>query len=155
MSLIPARVIRGVSEPLQAKHRAQATFDRSMIRFNEVIQVFRQNFGPRALMLFEPFTRRSMRSLIAVERDLLRQSTLALERPTENGLAAATSRLAEQEIDGHSSPVDGAIEVGPATFDLDVGLINAPAFVGLASEKAVPPLSNSGTARWIQRKFVV
>ena len=31
---------RGVSEPLKAKHRTQAKFDRSVILFNEVIQVF-------------------------------------------------------------------------------------------------------------------
>ncbi len=31
---------RGSSEPLQPKHWAQAKFDRSMVLFNEVIQVF-------------------------------------------------------------------------------------------------------------------
>ena len=68
---------RGVSKALKAKHWTQAKFDRSMILFNEIIQVFRgSNFGPRAaLMLFEEFPRRPMRSLIAIERDLVRQST--------------------------------------------------------------------------------
>jgi len=87
---------RGVSEPLKAKHRAQAKFDRLMILFNEVIQVFPGPYsGPRAgLILFEEFTRRSTRSLIAVERDLLRQSTRLLNARSKNALAAATSRLA-------------------------------------------------------------
>jgi hypothetical protein len=31
---------KGIPEPLQAKHRPQAKIDRSMILFNEVIQVF-------------------------------------------------------------------------------------------------------------------
>jgi hypothetical protein len=87
---------RGASKPLQPKHRTQPKFDRSVILFNVGIQVFPgSNFCPLAgLMLVKEFPRRSMRSLIAVQRDLLRQPTLALERPPENALAAATSRLA-------------------------------------------------------------
>ena len=91
-------------------------------------------------MLPEDFPRRPMRSLIAVERDLLRQSTLGLERPTEERFGGRNISLgAEEEIDGLSGPVDGAVEISPATLDLDVGLIDAPGSVGLASE-AVPPL---------------
>ena len=88
-------------------------------------------------MLFEEFTRCSMRCLIAVERDLPRQSILALERPTEKRFGGCDISLgAEKKIDGLSSFVDGAVEISPATLDLDTGLIDAP---GLASE-AVPPL---------------
>lgn len=36
----PSDADRGVSEPLQAKHWAHAEFERSMILFNEVIQIF-------------------------------------------------------------------------------------------------------------------
>jgi hypothetical protein len=49
---------------------------------------------------FEEFTRCSMRSLIAVERDLLRQSHLALERLTEKRFGGGDISLGtEQEID--------------------------------------------------------
>jgi hypothetical protein len=91
-------------------------------------------------MLFEEFTRRSMRSLIAVERDLPRQSTLALERPPEKRFGGCNIPLgAEQEIDRLSFFVDSAVEISPATLDLDVGLVDPPGSAGLASE-AVPPL---------------
>jgi hypothetical protein len=85
-----------------------------MILFNEVIQIFRgTNFGSRgALMLFEDFTRRSMRSLITVERDLLRQSTSALERPPEKRFSGSDISLGtKQEIDRLSSLVDSAVKI--------------------------------------------
>ncbi len=70
-------------------------------------------------MLRKEFTRGSVRSLIAIERDLLRQSTLGLERPTEERFGSRNISLgAEQEIDGLSGPVDGAVEISPATLDL-------------------------------------
>jgi hypothetical protein len=60
-------------------------------------------------MLFEEFTRRSMRSLIAVARDLPRQSTLALERPPEKRFGGCNIPLgAEQEIDCLSFFVDSS-----------------------------------------------
>ena len=54
-------------------------------------------------MFVEDFPRRPMRSLIAVERDLVRQSTLALERPPEKRFGCRDIPLgAEQEIDSLS-----------------------------------------------------
>src|SRR5271166_5447124 len=91
-------------------------------------------------MLFKEFTRGPMRSLIAVQRDLPRQPTLALERPTEKRFCRRDISFgAEQKIDSLSLLVDGAIEISPATLDLDVGLIDAPGSARLASE-AIPPL---------------
>ena len=76
---------RGVSELLQTEHGTQAKLDRAMILFNEVVQIFRRsNSRSRAdTMLLEDFTRRTMRSLISVERDFIRQTPVACERPTE------------------------------------------------------------------------
>ena len=91
-------------------------------------------------MLFEEFTRRSMRSLIAVERDGTRQPTLALERPTEKRFGSRDIPLgAEQEIDSLSLLVDRAIEVSPVAFDLHVGFIDPPGSASSACE-AVPTL---------------
>jgi hypothetical protein len=73
---------RGAPKPLQSKHRTQAEFDRSVILLNEVIQVFRgSNCGPlAALMLFEEFPHRPMRSLVGLAsekwRVLLRKGAL-------------------------------------------------------------------------------
>ena len=45
----------------------------------------------------------------------------------KNRLAAATSRrLLEEEIDGSTLLIDGAIEVDPLPFDFDVGFIHTP-----------------------------
>jgi hypothetical protein len=78
---------RGTSKPLQSKHRTQAKFDRSVILFNEVIQLFRgSNCGPlAALMFFEKFPRCAMRSLIAIE---CAQSVADLTYPPQRNQAA-------------------------------------------------------------------
>ena len=82
----------------------------------------------------------AMRGLIAIERNLLRQSTLAHERPPEEGLGRGDVPFgAQQEIDGLSLFVDGTIEIGPASFDFDVGFVDAPGPTREAGE-AVPAL---------------
>src|ERR1700722_17323976 len=83
---------------------------------------------------------RPMRGLIAIERNLLRQSTLAHERPPKEGLRRRDVPFgAQQEIDGLSLFVDGTIEIGPASFDFDVGFVDAPGLTREAGE-AVPAL---------------
>jgi len=68
-----------------------------------------------------------MRRLIAVERDGARQSALALECPLEKSFRSSDISIgAQQEIDGFSVAVDGAIEIGPAALDLHVGFIDPP-----------------------------
>ena len=72
-------------------------------------------------MFVESLFGRPMRGLIAIERDLMRQSTLAHEGPPEEGLGRGDVPFgAQQEIDGLSLFVDGTIEIGPASFDFDV-----------------------------------
>ena len=72
-------------------------------------------------MLAENLTGRAMRGLIAIERDLMRQSPLAPESPSEEHLGRGDVSLgAKQNIDGLSLFVDGTIEIGPATLDFDV-----------------------------------
>src|SRR5580693_2062375 len=91
-------------------------------------------------MLAENLTGRAMRGLIAIERDLMRQSPLAPESPSEEHLGRGDVSLgAKQNIDGLSLFVDGTIEIGPATLDFDVGFVDAPGLAHRAS-KAVPAL---------------
>ena len=91
-------------------------------------------------MFAESLFDRPMRGLIAIERNLLRQSTLAHERPPEEGLGRREVPFgAQQEIDGLSLFVDGTIEIGPASFDFDVGFVDAPGATREAGE-AVPAL---------------
>ena len=57
----------------------------------------------------------------------MRQSVLALECPPEEGLSRGDIPLdAQREVDGLPFFVDCAIKIGPATFDFDVGLVDAP-----------------------------
>jgi hypothetical protein len=103
---------RGVSEPLQTEHGAQAKLDRPMILFNEVIRIFRRsNFCSRAAtVLCEDFTRRTMRSLISVERDFMGQAPAACERPTEKRFGGGHISLgAQEEIDGLPGLVEGPL----------------------------------------------
>jgi len=68
-------------------------------------------------MFAEEFPRRPMRSLIAIERDLMRQLALALERTAEERFGRRDITLgAEQEINSLSLLVNGAIDVSAAVF---------------------------------------
>src|SRR5258706_8308474 len=70
----------------------------------------------------------------------MRQSALAPESPAEEGLGGGDVPFgAQQEIDGLSLFVDSTIKIGPASFDFDVGLVDAPGPAHRASE-AVPAL---------------
>src|SRR5260370_5161845 len=80
----------------------------------------------------------AMRSLIAIERDLMRQLPLAPESPSEERPGGCDVPLgAQQKIDSLSLFVDRTIEIAPATFDFDGGFVDAPRLSSRASE-AVP-----------------
>jgi len=138
---------RGSSKMLEAEHRTKPQLDRSMVLFNQIVDVFgRPDLALISLGMFaESLCRPAMRRLIAVERDLVWQWALALERPSEE--RPSEERLgggnvplgAKQEIDGVSLFVDSAVKIRPAASDFDVGLIDAPGPSSWASE-AVPAL---------------
>lgn len=105
-----------------------------MILFNEINKKFRRsNSSPRGpSMLSEKFTRRLMQSL--------RQASLARKSTTKQSFNGGDKSLgAQQKVHRFSRLVDGAVEIGPPTLDLDVDLIHAPRSAALARE-AVPPL---------------
>src|ERR1700677_2607610 len=86
----------------------------------------------------------AMGGLITVERDFKRQSALTPESKPEEGLGRSDVPLgAKQEIDGLSLFVDGTVEIGPASFDFDVGLVDAPGPSSWPSE-AVPAFLEFG-----------
>ena len=133
---------RGSSKMLEAEHRTKPQLDRSMVLFNQIVDVFgRPDLALISLGMFaESLCRPAMRRLIAVERDLVWQLALALERPSEERLGGGDVPLgAKQEIDGVSLFVDSAVKIRPAASDFDVGLIDAPGPPSWAS-KAVPAL---------------
>ena len=133
---------RSSSKMLEAEHRTKPQLDRSMVLFNQIVDVFgRPDLALISLGMFaEGLCRPAMRRLIAVERDLVWQLALALERPSEERLGGGDVPLgAKQEIDGVSLFVDTAVKIRPAASDSDVGLIDAPGPPNWASE-AVPAL---------------
>ena len=96
-------------------------------------------------MFAESLCRPAMRRLIAVERDLVWQSALALERPSEERLGGGDVPLgAQKKIDGIALLVDSAIEIPPAASDFNVGFIDAPGPAHRRT-KRFQRLSNSGT----------
>ena len=96
-------------------------------------------------MFAESLCRPAMRRLIAVERDLVWQLALALERPSEERLGGGDVPLgAQKKIDGLSLFVDRTVEIGPSSFDFDVGFIDAPGPAHRRT-KRFQRLSNSGT----------
>jgi hypothetical protein len=68
---------RGAPKALQSKHWTQTKFDRSMVLFDQIVQIFRGPYlGPLAVpMLAEDFPRRPMR-LVTIKRDGARQPAL-------------------------------------------------------------------------------
>ena len=96
-------------------------------------------------MFAESLCRPAMRRLIAVERDLVWQLALALERPSEERLGGGDVPLgAQKKIDGIALLVDSAIKIPPAASDFDVGFIDAPGPAHRRT-KRFQRLSNSGT----------
>src|SRR5882757_142432 len=86
----------------------------------------------------------AMWGLITVERDFKRQSALTPESKPEEGLGRGDVPLgAQQEVDGFSLFVDGTVEIGPASSDFDVGLVDAPGPSSWPSE-AVPAFLEFG-----------
>ena len=75
---------RGSSKPLEAEHRTKPQLDRSMVLFNQIVDVFgRPDLALISLGMFaESLCRSAMRRLIAVERDLVWQLALALSDET-------------------------------------------------------------------------
>jgi hypothetical protein len=70
-------------------------------------------------VLFENFMSSPRRSLIVLERDLARRSTLVLERPTKKRLGGTDMSLgAKEEIHGLAGLVHGTAEICPTPPDL-------------------------------------
>ena len=114
---------------LKAEHRTKSQLDRSVILLDQIIEVFgRPDLALIAIEMFaESLFGRAMRSLVTVERDLMRQSTLASESSPEKCLGGRDIPLgAKQKIDCLALVVDCTIKISPTPFDFDVSLINAP-----------------------------
>jgi hypothetical protein len=125
----------GSTEMFEAEHRTQPKLDRSVILLDQIVQIFRgSDLALISLGMFaESLFCRPMRSLITVERDLARKSSLMPECSSEKCLGGRDIPLgAEQEIDSLSLFVDRTVKVGSAAFDLDVSFVDTPGTPSLA-----------------------
>ena len=123
---MPARPAGGV-ERFEVEHRPGNPFDGAMILLDDVVEVFTLAHQD---WYVAPGVDRIDRRLVGaalVHRDLVRIAVRS-HCLVEEALCCGHVALGrEQEVDGLSLLIDGAVQVFPDAFDLDVGLIHAPA----------------------------
>src|SRR5450830_714809 len=119
--------ISGSTKRLESKHRTCHTLDRTMVLLNNVIEIFDLPYNNAQSLVFDDLINRCFICTALIHGDL---SWLAIEKhgfvEEAHGRCLVTLG-AQQEIDGLSFFVDGAIEVFPLPVDLDLGLIHPPA----------------------------
>jgi hypothetical protein len=132
---------RGMVEALESQHQARATFDTTVVLFNNVIEVLtgaQERIGREDLVLPE-FLDCPMRGLVPIQGDLLRRA-VTQDSFSEEGLGGRDIPVcAEVEIDCLPRLVNRPVEVDPLTFDLDRGPIHPPRTLDRL-DILVPPL---------------
>ena len=126
------RSVRGLelSESLLGVHTA---FDRSMVLFQDVIQVLRRSVPAtptkRSFLLYVRDGRSVDRRLIRVDNPGLRMACIAqgLAKETFGGIGVAQRR--KQKVNRGSSRIDDSIQVAPATTHSNIYLIDTPGLV--------------------------
>jgi hypothetical protein len=117
----------GGAERFEVEHRPGHPLDGAMVLFYDVVEVFDLAHQDRHVAAGVDCIDRRLAGAALVHRDL------GLIAVRSNGLveeALCCDHVAlgrEQEVDGLSFLIDGAVQVFPDHFDLDLGLIHAPA----------------------------
>jgi len=111
---------RGSSKVLEAEHRTEPQLDRSVILLNQIVDVLgRPDLALISLRMFaESLLGRAMRSLIAVERDLMRQSALASESAPEERLGGGDVSFGAQLCRKIGDDVNQAADLISATASI-------------------------------------
>ena len=125
-----------------------SSFDRSMILLQDVVQILDRSMAAAAAQgsfRLHCGNRRAVEAgLISVDDAGLRMRWIA-ERLAEQALARrGIAQRREQEVDGGTRGIDGPIEVTPSALHSNIGLIDAPGFVGRL-KMAAQPLLQFGT----------
>ena len=120
----------GRGQATEAEPRSHQPFDPAMILLDDVVQVFALAQPREAPQLARALHvgRRTWIGRVLVHRDRTWVHGVRLgQRPAEEPLGRiGISPGGQQEVDRLAEAVDRAIQVGPDTFDLDVGLVHAP-----------------------------
>ena len=118
------------SEGLKTLHRSTFSLDRTMVLFNDVVEIFATAYlyvFPIDVFFSEQ-TQRPMAGFVAIKRHFFRQSPSVgcngLAKKVLGGGDAAG--LAQIEVNGSTLFIYRAIQVLPLTFDVDEGFINPP-----------------------------
>ncbi|MGF6482812.1 hypothetical protein QFZ91_005039 [Paraburkholderia sp. JPY419] len=111
---------------LEAHHWSDDPFDRPMVLFHEVVQVFVLPDPDRGFALGVDGVKCGQIRAAFVDSHRL---GFAIEGDRFFEISPRRSLISmgpQQEVDGVASLVDGAIQVFPLAIDLNVGLIDAP-----------------------------
>jgi hypothetical protein len=113
--------LRG-ADRLQSAHRPQPCFEPAVISFDDVVGVLLEDMPrTRGVLCDDPWVDRC-----PVGGDLDRSRTMGErageQRPRRSGIAA----FGDQHIDDLAVLVDRPVQVGPASGDLDVSLVDEP-----------------------------
>jgi hypothetical protein len=120
---MPARIARR-SKRFVAEHRPRDAFDRAVIMFDKVVEVFHLPNRDRHFALLIQMPQRCLIGAAFVHRYLIRHSAVPdflLEEAPGGGCIALGS---QQKIDRLALLVDGSIQILPGAVDLDIRFIH-------------------------------
>src|ERR1019366_3540156 len=118
------------SEALLGVH---ATFDGSMIRFENVVQVLHRSVSTavaqRPFLLTVGDRRAVNRCQVGVDHSRLGMGSIAECLAKQPLGSIGVTKRRQQEINGGSPGIDGPVQVAPATLHTDVGFVDSPRLV--------------------------
>ena len=117
----------GGAERFEVEHRPSHPLDGAMVLFDDVVEVFDLVHHDRHVAAGVDRIDRRLVGAALVHRDLVRLAVRSHGLVEEALCCDHVALGREQEVDGLSFLIDGAVQVFPDAFDLDVGLIHAPA----------------------------
>src|ERR1019366_6183198 len=125
-----------------------SSFDRSMILFQDVVQVLDRSMSAAAAQgsfLFHCCNRRAVEAgLIGIDDAGLRMRWIAESLAEQAFGCRSIAQRRQQEVDSGTRGIDGPIEVTPTALHSNIRLIDPPGFVGRL-EMTAQPLLQFGT----------
>src|ERR1700682_2833136 len=119
-----------------------SSFDRSMILLQDVVQILDRSMAAAAAQgsfLFRCDNCRAIKAgLISVDDAGLRTGWIAQRHAEQAFGRRGIAQRREQEVDSGTGGIDGAVEVTPTALHSNIGLIDAPGFVGRLKMTAQP-----------------
>jgi hypothetical protein len=110
----------------EAEHRSNNAFDGPVVLLDEIVQVFAlTNLDLVTSFLLECLDSRGIGAAL-IDRDLVRKTMLPNRFPEKAQSSLLIATGGEQKVDGLAFFVDGAVEIRPLAFDLDVRLVHPP-----------------------------